>query len=302
MSLVLPALNAWLRLTEKSHLNRIQDVQILRDSFERKARLFFHPPFGTQIRTTHVAGREALTLNQDRCVETSPHLLYFHGGAFICGSPATHRAMIAWLSRAAQMPATLPRYRLAPEHPFPAALDDAIAIYDAFRDRHAHVVIGGDSAGGCLVLSLLGEILRSGRAAPSGVFAFSPLTDLTGSGQSMVANADREAVLPAGRLHEIARMYLAGVDPTDPRASPLFADHGGAPPVWLTVSDTEILFDDCTRLATRMRRVGVDVDLHVEHGLPHVWPLLHTVLPESRATLRRLAAWLTALEAPSAGN
>ncbi|MCZ7676324.1 MAG: alpha/beta hydrolase [Roseovarius sp.] len=233
--------------------------------------------------------------------EDGPLLLYFHGGGYVFGSSDTHRAMLGRLSQLAQLPACLPDYRLAPEHPFPAAVGDALAVCAALAGRPGGIVLGGDSAGGGLALAVLAEVLRRGLAPPAGVFAFSPLTDMTFSGDSLRANERADPVLPAARAHETAAMYLQGAAADDPRASPLFADFTGAPPVWLAVSDTEILLDDTRRMAANLRDQGVAVTVTQASGLPHVWPFFQGWLPEATATLRQLGGWISALP-PSSGD
>lgn len=299
MSVLLPALNNWLRLTERPFLERAEDIPAVRKGFEQKARFFFHAPPGSVFTNTVLGGRDAVSVRSTRVSKEAPVIFYLHGGAYLFGSPATHRAMLARLCAEGQFFALLPSYRLAPEHLFPAALDDALAAYQAVRADHARVVIGGDSAGGGLALSLLAEIERLGLEPPIGAFAFSPLTDMTGSAPSLKENADADVILPATRMEEMAKMYLGEADPADPRASPLFADFTGSPPVWLTVGDSEILLDDSSRMAKRLNQQGVTAELRVEHDLPHVWPLFQTYLPEARETLRILAAWISSLEARS---
>ena len=296
MSLVRGPLNAWLRLVEKRRLARETDPDALRRSFERNARLFFHAPQGTAFARESVAGVPVQWVTARGVArEAGPLLLYFHGGGYVFGSSDTHRAMLAWLSAGAGLPACLPDYRLAPEHPFPAAIEDGLAVWRAVAARRGGVILGGDSAGGGLALALLGEGLRTGLPKPAGVFAFSPLTDFTFSGASLRENAEADVMLPAERNRELARLYLRDTAADDPRASPLYADFTGAPPVWLTASDTEILLDDTRRMAARLRAQRVGVTEKIDHDLPHVWPFFHNMLPEARATLRDLAAWLSSL-------
>lgn len=296
MSLMRPVLNLWLRMTEKPHLARTARPVDLRKSFERKARLFFRAPRGTRFEVETLGGVPVLWASGPWAARGSGQvILYFHGGGYVFGSPRTHKAMLARLSSLCGLPACLPDYRLAPEHAFPAAVEDALTAYRALAHHPCGVILGGDSAGGGLAFALLGEIRRLGLARPLGCFAFSPLTDLTFSGESLGRNAKADVVLPASRAPEMGRQYLAGADADDPRASPLTADFKGAPPVWLVVGDTEILLDDTRRMARVLEADGVAVDCKVEHDLPHVWPLFQGLLPEAMATLRQLTTWIKAL-------
>ncbi|WP_368073628.1 alpha/beta hydrolase [Tateyamaria omphalii] len=294
-----PILNQYLRLTEKPHMRRARHPEDLRRSFEAKARLFFHAPWSMRLEWGTLAGGDALW-TRPRREASNVTILYFHGGGYVFGSPRTHGAMLASLAHRAAAQAVLPCYPLAPEHPFPAAVDHARAVYDACLATGGPVIIGGDSAGGGLALSLLVSLLTDAAPLPAGVFAFSPLTDLTFSGTSIRDNAQSEVILPAERVDEMADMYLAGADPTDPRASPLFGDFTGAPPVWITAGDTEILRDDSRRIVLRMEEQGVSVTYVEERDLPHVWPIFHNTLPEARQTLMALAAWIEAQTGASA--
>jgi len=234
-------------------------------------------------------------------------ILYFHGGAYVLGSPRTHRAMAAELAARSGCRVFLPRYRLAPENPFPAAFEDALGVWEALLARGypaGRIVLGGDSAGGGLALALLGHLCRAG-TPPAGAFAFSPWTDLTLSGASVIGNARRDRVLPAGRLAEARGMVLGfdgGLGPApvvapqtpdaalDPRLSPLFAAFPDPPPVLIHAAESEILRDDTLRMSgplpgARLRLAG---------DLPHVWPILHGFLPEARATLDETATFIRA--------
>lgn len=302
MSVVLPVLNTWLRLTEKPYLEQAQDILGVRRSFEQKARLLFRPPPGSVFEERLVADRPSVLIRPRGPDASAVSVFYLHGGAYLFGSPMTHRAMVARLCRAGGFQGVLPSYRLAPENTFPCALEDALAAYAAWRAEHDEVVIGGDSAGGGLALALLAEIGRLGLDPPIGAFVLSPLTDLTGRAPSLRDNAATDVILPADRMTEIAGYYLGGADPADPRASPLFADFRGAPPVWITVSDTEILLDDARRMASRLQGQGVLAELHIERDLPHVWPIFQTYLPEARATLATLAQWIRRLATPADGS
>ncbi|WP_101067660.1 alpha/beta hydrolase [Roseovarius salinarum] len=298
-------LNLALRLTEKPMLARIDDSVALRDSFEAKARFWFRPPRGAAFRDGALEeSGHAVPVHWASVpgVREGPAILYFHGGGYVFGSPRTHRAMLARLSALTGLPACLPDYRLAPEHPFPAALDDALTAYRALA-AEGPVILGGDSAGGGLALAVLAEVARLSLPQPLGSFAFSPLTDLTFSGRSLRDNARADPMLPASRAGELAGMYLHGADADDPRASPLFADFAGAGPVWLTAGDTEILLDDTRRMARRLSGQGVPVACRIAPGLPHVWPMFPPrLLPEARETLLHLAGWISCLSSRPAGS
>jgi len=294
MSIVRPVLKLVLRLVEKPSLRRATRPEKLRRSLEIKSWLLLHPPRGTSHERARLAGVPVELLAAPGAARDSNGLiLYFHGGGYILGSPRTHRTLLARLSSFCHLPACLPDYRLAPEHPFPAAFDDALAVYREVMDTPGGVILGGDSSGGGLALALLGEIIRQDLPKPRALFAFSPFTDLTLSGRSLRENATTDPLLPASRAQELVGMYLGPAAPDDPRASPLFADFKGAPPVWLTVSDTEILRDDTTRMADRLRGQGVDVTEIITHDLPHVWPIFDRYLPEAQETLRDLGRWIS---------
>ena len=287
-------LNPILKRVEKPQLARATDPVAFRRAFERKAKIMFHGPRDVEREEIVLGDAQALHLTGP-WADAERVILYFHGGANVCGSPKTHAAMIGQLAKRAGVDAILPSYPLAPEHGFPAAIDSARASYDAVLARGYaphQIVMGGDSAGGGLVLALLGQLLAENAPVPAGVFAFSPLCDLTFDGVSVTVNAAHDVILPASRVSDMAEMYLGTHDPTDPRASALFADFTDAPPVWLTVGDTEILMDDTRRITAKLQRQGVDVQMHLEKDVPHVWPFFHNYVPEARATLDRLAGWI----------
>lgn len=304
MSLARPLLNLGLRLLEKPYLARVRDPAEIREGFERKARFWFGMPRRARL-VQDTLGTPAVRVLWAEATRDAPVLLYLHGGGYVFGSPRTHAAMLVHLARLCKAQACLPDYRLAPENPFPAAVEDARACFEALvSDGVApdRIVIGGDSAGGGLALALLGDLCRSGGPTPAGAFAFSPLIDLTFSGRSFRTNASADPLLPAGRAAEMADLYLNGADPADPLASPLNADFPGAPPVWMCAGNTELLLDDTRRMAARLEQQGATVEAHIEAGLPHVWPIFRRFLPEGEATLRQLAGWIRQLPSLSDGN
>lgn len=289
-------INGALRLSEKPYLARVEEPDAIRARFLRRSRLFFPPPRGVPV----VASGSGLRVGG--AAADAPVILYFHGGAYVFGAPETHRGLAGRLSQLTGASVELPRYRLAPENPFPAALDDARAAYRGLLAQGvapSRIVLGGDSAGGGLALALLGALGAEAQPRPAGCFAFSPLTDFSFSGPSLDDNAARDVMLPAHRARDMAEMYLQGADPQDPRASPLRAGFTGAGPVWLTVGDTEIMLDDTRRMAAQLRAQGVAVTETIAEDLPHVWPFFWRFLPEADATLRSLAGWITTAVARS---
>ena len=222
-------------------------------------------------------------------------ILYCHGGGYALGSPKAYRGLTARLATLTGCDVAAIDYRLAPEHPHPAAPDDAINAYGALLSRAIDaksIVIAGDSAGGNLALVTLLRARDRGLSLPCAAVLLSPWTDLTGSGASMRANVKRDPMLPAHRIDEAARLYAPHADLTDPDISPLFADLTGLPPLAIHVGTTEILLDDSQRLAQRAQQHGVDVELSVWHRMPHVFPIFADFIPEGRRAVSDIGAFI----------
>lgn len=216
-------------------------------------------------------------------------ILYFHGGGYFFCSPRTHRPLTEGLAAASGLRVLSARYRLAPEHPYPAALEDAVAHYQRLLACGYRVVLAGDSAGGGLTLATLVALRERGLPQPAGAICFSPWTDLAGTGPSLDAN-DRSCAMFCGHsLRRAAAIYLGEADPRAPLASPLYADLHGLPPLLIHVSDSEVLLDDSTRLAARAQAAGVEVQLKIWPRQPHAWQLFSHVVPEGRASLQEAA-------------
>ncbi len=208
--------------------------------------------------------------------------LYFHGGAYVAGSRNTHRGLAGRIARVARAQVLLPEYRLAPENPFPAAVEDAVACWRwLLAEGHEpdRLTIAGDSAGGGLALATLLALRDAGDPLPACAVALSPWTDLEGSGPTCEPGAVDDPMLTPAGLRSSARMY-AELESRNPLASPLYGDLRGLPPLLLQVGTREILLSDSTRFAQRAREAGVDVSLEVEEGLIHVWQMLADV-PEA---------------------
>ena len=294
MSWQLRLLNPLLRTFGRPVLARTPSAEAARRNLELKARLFFRLPKGTGAREINLTDTLAARRITPPGASETRILLYFHGGGYVFGSPHSHGALAAQIAARIGATAIMPYYPLAPEHPFPAAHAAALAAYTACRDQlgATKIIIGGDSAGGGLALALLGTLVQQGTPLPTATIAFSPLTNMHCDAESYRSNAATEVVLPPERVKPMAETYLNGADPSDPRASPVFGTFTGAPPVWITVGDREIFLDDARQMADVLRGQDVDVTLSVQPNLPHVWPLMSAYLPEGRATLDELAAWL----------
>lgn len=298
MSLRARLLNGWLRRVERPAMTRATSHEVLRRRFEVQAKLFFRAPRGTQMQWQDLqhGQRQVRALEVvPRSLESDVALLYIHGGGFVFGSPRGYAPLAAQIAHRLGARAVLPRYRRAPEDAFPGAFDDVCTAWHALRATGVpagRIAVGGDSAGGALAFSLMGQLISEGAALPAAVFGFSPLLDLTYSGESFITNAAQEAMLPVERAHETMAHYVGRHDPKDPRISPLWADVVGAPPVWLCAGDTEILRDDARRMAARLKEAGAHVTYREENDLPHVWPIFHNILPEAHETLDDLSHWL----------
>lgn len=223
-------------------------------------------------------------------------LLYLHGGGYTIGSALAYREYATSLARAAGAALFAADYRLAPEHPHPAALDDAIAAYRGLLELgHPadRIAVAGDSAGGGLALALLVALRDAGLPLPARAVLFSPWLDLALGGASMTAKAEADPSLDREGLAAAAAHYLGGLPAETPAASPLFAELSGLPPLLVEVGEAEILLSDATRLAERAALAGVDVTLHVWPGMPHVWGLFAGLLGEGRAVIEEAGAFLT---------
>jgi acetyl esterase/lipase len=222
-------------------------------------------------------------------------ILYLHGGGYAFGSARLYRRLTHPLAAATGVRVLTPDYRLAPEHPFPAAPDDALRVYrHLLTAGHAgeEIALAGDSAGGNLVLVLLQRIREAGLPMPASATCLSPWADLTASGDSVILNAHRDPMLPANRLAEAADLYAPDADLQDPLISPLFADYRDFPPLLLHVGATEILLDDAVRVARAAERAGVRADLRIWPAQPHVFHLLGPFLPEARTATHEIARFV----------
>ena len=220
--------------------------------------------------------------------EPSRVLLFLHGGGYISGSITSHRAMVAEAGRRASARTLALGYRLAPEHRFPAALEDALIGYRyvlAQGVEPANVIIAGDSAGGGLTIAAMVELRKAGAALPGCAWCISPWVDLSLTGESMTSKDGVDPIIHKPYLQELATSYLDGADPDDPRASPLHADLAGLPPLLIQCGSAETLLDDAVRLAAKAARADVSVTLEIYPEMVHVWPLFYQELAAGRRAL-----------------
>jgi acetyl esterase/lipase len=245
---------------------------------------------GVAVDEIEFAGRPALDF---RPAGARPGaILFFHGGGYILGSPQSHKPFVSRLAAALNIRAIAPDYRLAPEHVFPAAVEDgADALALLRKEIDGPILVAGDSAGGGLTLASVIAQRDAGRAMPEGLYLMSPWTDLTASGDSTKTRAAADPMLKPGYLARGAELYLDGADPASPTASPLFADLKGLPPTLIQVGAREILLDDSRRLAAAMETAGVEVRCEVWEEMFHDFQLFSPLLPEADQSLAHVKAW-----------
>jgi len=218
-------------------------------------------------------------------------IYWLHGGGYMQGSVSTHASMVSLIAQAADARAFAIDYRLAPENPFPAGLDDAVASYRWLLEQGvdpARLVIGGDSAGGGLTLATLQRLREAGDPLPAATVLVSPWTDLEGTGESIKTRRDADPMLDPDDAAIRARDYLPDGDLRDPLVSPLYADFAGLPPMLIQVGDAEVLLDDSTRVYERAEAAGVDVTLEVNDEMIHVFQFFAPMLPEAVAAIERI--------------
>jgi epsilon-lactone hydrolase len=238
-------------------------------------------------------------------ITTGGVIVYFHGGFFAIGSAAASVGLAADLARHARMPVVTVDYRLAPEHPYPAAPDDAMTAYRALLDTGqdaARVALAGESAGAGLAVVTLAAIARAGLPQPSSAVLMSPWADLAGTGDSLKTKADADPVITADAVRVRARDYLDGADACDPAVSPVYASLAGLPPLLIQAGSHEVLLDDAIRLAACAAGDDVAVTLDVVPGVPHVFQAYAAILDEGEAALTRAGAFLREHASPAAAG
>ena len=252
------------------------------------------PPKGTQARRIDLDGVKAVSVATPETLGDR-HILYLHGGGYVSGSPVLYRDFIWRIATAARARVTILDHRLAPEHPFPAALDDVVTAYRRLLKNGAdprRTAIMGESSGGGLVFSALLRLRDEGSPLPAAAVALSPWTDLALTGESLRRNAEADPMIRSNEGPRLASYYLAGADPRTPYASPLYGDPTGLPPALIQVGSDEVLLDDSVRMAERMRAAGCEVELEIWPRMPHAWHVWARIMPEARAAIARIGAYV----------
>jgi epsilon-lactone hydrolase len=251
------------------------------------------PPAGTQTTAIDADGISAVRIAV-RQARSDRHVLYFHGGGYAVGTAPLFRDFTWRIGVAARACVLYFDYRLAPEHPFPAAVEDAVRVYRwlAGHVDPKRIAFMGESAGGGLALATLYKLRDEGAALPAAAVAVSPWTDLNLTGQSLQLNADADPMMNVSKLPALANGYLAGADPRNPYASPLYGDGCGLPPSLIQAGSDEILRDDAVRMAEKLRAGGTDVEIEVWPRMPHAWHLYARIVPEGRHAIERIGTFL----------
>jgi epsilon-lactone hydrolase len=297
MSLRTELLRLGIRFFLKEHSPRV-DVEGWRRGMRSMERLAPTPPAGTE--TVQIkAGRLTLLRVKTPASHPQRHVLYLHGGAYIAGSPANYRHFSWRIANVANACIWLLDYRLAPEHPYPAALEDAVAAYHWLRNELPdlqQLFVMGESAGGGLTLCLLLKLRDEGTPLPDAAVAISPWTDLALTGASLRSNAMADPMLNAEHVPALAKFYLAGADPRTPYASPLYGDPSGLPPVLIQVGSDEILRDDGVRMADKLRQANPRSRLEIGQRMPHCWPLFVPILAEAGQAIVQIGEFVSSIQ------
>jgi phosphinothricin tripeptide acetyl hydrolase len=264
-----------------------------RAQYERAEKVFPTPP-DVKVERVNVPAAPAEWLRPPSAVPGRV-VLYLHGGGYVIGSPRSHRHLAAAIAGAAGASALLLDYRLAPEHPFPAAVEDATAAYRWLLDQATapeRIVIAGDSAGGGLTVATLLALREARVPLPAGGVCISPWVDLTCSGASYATKAAADPIVRRAGVEEMARAYLGATPPRTPLASPLFADLRGLPPLLIHVGSDEVLLDDAVQLAERAKAAGVDATLEIYDRMIHVWHWFLPMLDEAQTAVEAIGRFV----------
>jgi monoterpene epsilon-lactone hydrolase len=292
MSLQLHALNILLRLTVKRRFRKNPDIMELRAIMQGQPIPRTRPRI--TVEQVNLGGVTAECL-QGQNASSQHALLYIHGGGFVAGVPANYRALTWRLTERTGVPVYAIDYRLAPENPFPAGLDDCVSAYRGLLDKGMAadaIAIGGDSAGGNLTLACALKLKALGLPQPAALVCLSPVVDLAVPGPSHKTNAKSDVLFDPRTSDTVAKSYCPGHDLGDPLISPLRGDVRGLPPTLFLASRAELLRDDAVRMSDKMRAAGVPVTLQIWPRVFHAWPMMADILPEGHAAIVKIAAFV----------
>jgi acetyl esterase/lipase len=280
-------------ILQQGSLDLSTDVPTLRGAFDE---LMARVPVADDVDhvPTTIGGVDAVDVTIQG-IEAANTILYFHGGVYVIGSAASSVPLVSDLARRARAKAVTVDYRLAPEHPYPAAVDDARAVYEGLLAQGVEpgqIALAGESAGGGLAVATLLALRDAGAPLPSSAFLMSPYADLTLSGETLFENQATDPILTPEGLRLRVPDYVGGADASDSQISPIFGDLSGLPPLLIQVGSHEILLSDALRLAGRAAIDDVPVTLEVTPGVPHVFQGFAAVLDEAGAALDRAATFL----------
>lgn len=296
MSWQRPLLNGFLRLGkwQLQHLQAAEVRAVMRFYMNRLSHLQPSPSWALR-QTEGVGGVPCEWISVPELEPSAGAIIYCHGGGFMAGGPASHRDLAWRLSRASGLRVLLVDYRLAPEAPFPAQLDDVMAVYRALLAAGTgptQLALAGDSAGANLVLATALALRAAGDPLPAALVCWSAWADLTHSGDSFQRNAGRDTMLPQRLLDQVAGFYAGERDLRDPLISPVFADFTGLPPLLLHAAEEELLLDDSLRIARDAQAAGVRVECRIWPGVPHAFPVFAQFLPEGRDAINQAGTFL----------
>jgi acetyl esterase/lipase len=276
--------------------SRHKSITQAREHLHRTQAFVPRPPAQTTTVVVDADGIEAYRISTPAS-RPDHYVLYLHGGGYVSGSAALYRHFTWRIAASTRSTLLAVDYRLAPEHPFPAALTDAVAAYQWLRAQAPNpkaIAVIGDSAGGGLALATLMKLRDQGLPLPTAAIAISPWTDLALTGASLRFNAKADSMINSEDMQSFADMYLAGTDPRNPYVSPLYDTGAGLPPILILVGSEEVLLDDAVRMAERLRYAGGIVELEIWPKMLHVWPLFVPVLPEANRAIARMGHFVLA--------
>jgi monoterpene epsilon-lactone hydrolase len=282
--------NTILRGLVRLLFGRKRSIPEIRTFIEKSARMSGKLPSGIQAKQVDINGINAEWLFTSEAPQAKV-ILYLHGGGYVSGSIRSHRVMCVPLAKQTGLRILTPGYRLAPEHPFPAALEDVLSVYRWLlkqRYESKNIFLAGDSAGGGLSLAAVLSLREQGDPLPAGVICLSPWADLSLSGDTYRTNEKSEPVLSIEDLSEWALVYAGRSNHRNPLVSPVYADYQGLPRILIQVGSEEVLLDDARSIEKKASAAGVDVSLNIYEGMWHVWHTVGTSLPEARAAFEEI--------------